>query len=169
MAISPALYEVAGVLKLLLGLTAGMFGLAQYYDARQKHYIKDSKETVQGMNLKEHIKTEKSREFRENWENILNAHPVNNQVIITFLWFISMGYVLIVAFNLFNEMYNFRKNFLIDIELTLTALTLASWALVGLGVWLSVQLFRMRGQRATIDKDIERLAIFSKACEINSS
>ena len=80
-----------------------------------------------------------------------------------------MGYVLIVAFNLFNEMYNFRQNFLIDIELTLTALTLASWALVGLGVWLSVQLFRMRGQRATIDKDIERLAIFSKACEINSS
>lgn len=143
-----------GIFKILVVLTSAMFAIAQYFDSRQRKFIKDEQDRIWALDYKDAEENPGMQDVKDECDQIQAIEILNNQPIIATLWVLFVFYSFLLALklilpyvieltilkNIFDSI-NFIKS---DIFIFIIAVMAVALFLVS--IWLTFNLKRMKNQ-----------------------
>lgn len=137
--------DFPSIFHVLLVFTSAFFAISQYYENRQARLFQEGqKNLVVDFALAD--SNDGMREVKKKWDDIQVVKPINNHSIIVGLFILFLLYILFFSIGMFGKWFPVVLQYL-------------SIVLVGLGIFLFINWFRMKNQLTKLNGNIETFNI----------
>jgi len=136
----------------LVIITSAMFAIAQYADVSHRSSVNKKIDSADAY-LKNPKHLEKSEKLKKMYDNIKNRARLRASKQIICLFIMLLVFATLEVGILICSVTTWEKN----------AFALMGVSLVGIGIWLGINMVRMGKERSELNKEV---ASFNQVCEI---